>query len=118
MAKRAPEHHFHVQLTPHEIAAIVAAILLIAVVAIVTYVSDQVSLVTLGLYLILIGAIMLGFGLAKTNDELLNLTNHYENLHRQELINHLTRDRFFVVFGVFLMATGILIQILGVQFFG
>ncbi len=117
MAKRAP-HHFRVQLTPHEIAAVVAAVLLIAVVGVVTYASDQVNLITLGLYLMLIGAIMLGFGLSKTNDELLSLTNHYENLHKQELISRFTRDRFFVVFGVFLIATGILIQILGVQFFG
>jgi len=118
MLKRAPEHHFRVQLTPHEIAAVVAALLLITIVGIVTAVSDQVSLVTLGLYLMLIGAVLLGFGLAKTNDELLSLTNHYENLHRQELLARLTRDRFFVVFGVFLIATGILVQILGVQFFG
>jgi hypothetical protein len=115
--KKSSQVHFRVQLTPHEMAAVIAAFILITIIGVVTALSPLVSLTTFGLYLALIGAIMLGFGLAKTNDEMLALTNHYEDFHRQELVARLTRDRFFVVLGVFLISVGILVQILGVQFF-
>jgi hypothetical protein len=112
----APER-IHVQLNAHEKGAVAIVIVLGVLITTFTYLSEDIGIGVLGLYLQLLGAIMLGFGLTRTNDELVALTNHYENLHRPSLLAHLARDRFFVVFGVFLIVLGVLAQILGVQFF-
>jgi hypothetical protein len=117
MAKKKEDVHFKVVLNAHEKSAVAVVIILGALIGVCAYLSENIGIGVFGLYLQLLGAIMLGFGLTRTNDELIALTNHYENLHRQNLVMHLTRDRFFVVFGVFLMAIGVLAQIVGLQFF-
>lgn len=118
MAKSAnKEVHFHVDLSGIEKATIAAVAILVILIGAITWFSPQVYISTFGMFCELLGAILLGLGLTKTNTELLALTNHYETLHKQELISHLTRDRFFVICGIFLMALGILCQIIGTQFF-
>jgi hypothetical protein len=119
MVKRvaAQPVHFRVVLNPHEKIAVAVVVILGLLIALFTYLSADIGVGVFGLYLQLLGAIMLGFGLTRTNDELVALANHYENLHKPSLMEHLTRDRFFVVFGVFLLATGLLLQIVGLQFF-
>lgn len=118
MAKKNSEGvHFRVILNAHEKTAVAVVTILGILIAVFTYLSADIGLGVFGLYLQLLGAIMLGFGLTRTNDELLALTNHYERLHKPSLVAHLTRDRFFVVFGVFLLALGVLAQIISIQFY-
>jgi hypothetical protein len=106
---------FHVELSGVQKATIGAAVVLVLVIAVVTGSSDQVRLPVLGLFAQLLGSILLGLGLIKTNDELLDLAEHHERFEKQRLVSHLTKDRFFIVFGVFLVVTGLLLQILGTQ---
>lgn len=117
MAKKSGGVHFRVTLSAHEKAAVAVVSVLALLIALFTYLSTDIGLGVFGLYLQLLGAIMLGFGLTRTNDELIALANHYENLHKPSLMEHLTRDRFFVVFGVFLLALGVLAQIIAIQFY-
>lgn len=118
MAKKSKSGvHFHVVLSAHEKAAVAIVSVLGLLIALFTYLSAAIGVGVFGLYLQLLGAIMLGFGLTRTNDELVALANHFENVHKPSLMEHLTRDRFFVVFGVFLMAIGVLAQIISVQFY-
>lgn len=114
---KASDVHFRVTLSAHEKAAVAVVSVLALLITLFTYLSSEIGMGVLGLYLQLLGAIMLGFGLTRTNDELIALANHYEKLHKQSLMEHLTRDRFFVVFGVFLIAIGVLAQIIGIQFY-
>ena len=110
--------HFRVELSGTEKATIAAVAILLVLIAAITWFSPNVRIDVFGLFAELLGAILLGLGLTKTNDELLALTNHYEDFHKQDLVSHLTRDRFFVISGVFLIALGILCQIIATQFFG
>jgi hypothetical protein len=112
------KHHFHVQLQPIQKLTIVAAMALILAIAAITFYSERVSLSIFGMFCQLLGVIILGLGLVKTNDELVDLTEHYQKLDRPTLIKHLAKDRFFIVLGVFTIALGMLLQIVGLQVLG
>jgi hypothetical protein len=109
------QHHFHVKLEPLQRLTIVVAGVLIGSIALVTMYSETVHLNILGLFCQLLGAIIIGFGLVKTNEELIELTSHYESVDRPALVRHLTRDRFFIVLGIFTLVLGLLLQILSTQ---
>lgn len=107
--------HFRVLLTPIQKTTILVAVLFIVLIALVTLYSPTVRLSVLGIFLNLLGAILLGLGLIKTNDELIDLGSHHVEFDKQRFVSHLTKDRFFIVLGVFLMVLGALLQIVGVQ---
>lgn len=113
--KKVEDHHFHVRLQPTQKLTIVVAGALVLAIALITVYSDQVHVGSLGMYCQLLGVIILGFGLVKTNDELVDITEHYQKLDRPTLIRHLAKDRFFIVLGVFTIAVGLLLQIVGSQ---
>ncbi len=114
MAK-APSNHFTVNLSAVQLATIFAAIIMVALISWITLASDSVPLSILGLFCQLLGSILLGLGLIKTNDELADIVRHHEKLDKPALGAHLAKDRFFIVLGVFLLALGILLQILYTQ---
>jgi hypothetical protein len=107
--------HYHVELNSVQKSTIAVALLFIVVIAVITAYSPNVSVYSLGLFLQLLGTILLGLGLVKTNDELAEIVKHHEKLDKQRLISHLTKDRFFIVIGVFLVVLGLLMQIIGRQ---
>jgi hypothetical protein len=111
------EVRFHVALGSMQKFAIGASVFLVFIVALFTGFSDSIKMEVLGLYCQLLGSILLGLGLIKTNEELMELADHHEKLERQRLITHLTKDRFFIVIGVFFVVLGILLQIIGNQVF-
>jgi hypothetical protein len=106
---------FHVALNPVQTATIIVAVLLVGVIAFITFFSDSVELEILGLFSQLLGGILLGLGLIKTNDELVELGSHHIEFDKQRFIRHLTKDRFFIVLGVFFVVAGLLLQILSKQ---
>jgi hypothetical protein len=114
MKKEAPVG-FHVTLNPIQKATILIAVILIAVISFITFFSDNVRLEILGLFSQLLGGILLGLGLIKTNDELIELGSHHVEFDKQRFIRHLTKDRFFIVLGVFFVVGGLLMQILSKQ---
>jgi hypothetical protein len=116
--KKLESHHFHVELSTVQKLTIGAAVVLIALIALITAYSDQVRLHILGLFCQVLGAIILGLGLIKTNDELVDIVSHHEKFDKHRLVKHLTKDRFFLVFGLFLLVLGILLQIISVQLLG
>jgi hypothetical protein len=109
MAKQA--HNFTVRLSAIQMITIAAACILIILSAVITASSENVRLDGLGLFCQLLGAILLGLGLIKTNDELIGLIRHHERLDKPGLAVQLARDRFFVVLGIFLLALGAMLQI-------
>lgn len=115
MAKSSSTH-FRVSLTPIQKATIGVAVLFVVIVGITSASSPTVSLGVFGLFLELLGAILLGQGLIKTNDELIELANHHEKFDKQKLVSHLTKDRFFMVVGIFLIVLGTFLQIVFNQF--
>ena len=106
------EVHFRVELTGVQKATIAVAVLFIVLIGGVTLGTETIRIGALGLFLQLIGSIVLGLGIIKTNDELGDLAEHHEQFNKQRLISHLTKDRFFIVFGLFLVVVGLLMQIL------
>lgn len=116
MKKKATQDvHFHVELSGVQKATIGIAILFVLLIAGVTVNSPNVGLPALGLFLQLMGSILLGLGIIKTNDEFLDLASHHENFNKQKLISHYAKDRFFIVFGLFLIVFGLLMQIFAGQ---
>ena len=109
---------FHVELSGMQKATIAASVIFILIIGGITATSPNVHLSAFGLFLELLGTILLGLGLIKTNDELMELASHHEEFNKQKLISHLTKDRFFVVLGIFLIVLGLLLRIISVQIVG
>jgi hypothetical protein len=109
--------HFSVTLTPVQRTTIIASGALIVLIGIITGFSEQVHLDILGLFCQLLGGLLLGLGLIKTNDELVDMIRHHEQLDKPSLVKHLTKDRFFIVLGVFYTVLGLLLQIISNQIF-
>lgn len=107
---------FHVHLTGTQKSTLAIAFVFIILIAAITSLSPTVKLATFGLFCQVLGTVVIGLGLAKTNDELAELASHHEKFDKQGLITHLTRERFFITTGIFLMTLGLLFQIISSQF--
>jgi len=107
--------HYRVELSGVHKSTIIVAIIFIVLIGVITLFSPNLNVGVYGLFMQLLGIMLLGLGLIKTNDELAELVSHHEKFDKQKLISHLTKDRFFMVCGVFLIVLGLLLQIIGRQ---
>ena len=109
------EVHYRVELSGVHKSTIAIAVIFVLLIGVITLFSPNLKIGVYGLFLQLLGIMLLGLGLIKTNDELAELVGHHEKLDKQKLISHLTKDRFFMVCGVFLIVLGLFLQIIGRQ---
>ncbi|MFT4250376.1 MAG: hypothetical protein ACMXYD_03375 [Candidatus Woesearchaeota archaeon] len=94
------------------------ALIMVVVIAIASMiaVSDVLGVEILGLFVCIVGVLLLSLALVRTNDDLLLIAQHPTKKDIQMIITHMATERFQIMLALFLLILGFLLQIVGVVF--